>query len=144
MDEIWIILIVSGVRITRFFVLCEVFCRSVFVPFFFWPLCCRSFFDLWILMTSLVSSDSSCMYHLFAVCNSIRQMSIIHYFSDIRVKFVLTKHLHRVIDSTFRVIDSLLVLCLIDFLHQIFHPCSGRERVQIYKRQGLGKLGNDF
>jgi hypothetical protein len=25
----------------------------------FWPLCCLSFFDLWILITSLVSSNSS-------------------------------------------------------------------------------------
>jgi hypothetical protein len=28
--------------------------------FFFWPLCCLSFFDLRILITPLVSSNSSC------------------------------------------------------------------------------------
>ena len=37
------------------------FCRSLFVllSFFFWPLCCLSFFDLWILITPLVSCSSS-------------------------------------------------------------------------------------
>ena len=30
----------------------------------FWPLCCLSFFDIWILITPLVSSNSSCIsYH---------------------------------------------------------------------------------
>ena len=47
-------------------VLCVMFCRSLFVPlfFFFWSLCCPSFFHLRILITSLVSSNSSCvLYH---------------------------------------------------------------------------------
>jgi hypothetical protein len=37
------------------------FCRSLFVhlSLFFWPLCCLSFFDLRILITPLVSSNSS-------------------------------------------------------------------------------------
>ena len=35
------------------------FCRSLFVLFFFWPLCCLSFFELRIMITSLVSSNSS-------------------------------------------------------------------------------------
>jgi hypothetical protein len=37
------------------------FCRSLFVLlyFFFWPLYCL-FFDIWILITILVSSNSSC------------------------------------------------------------------------------------
>jgi hypothetical protein len=37
------------------------FCRSLFVLlyFFFWPLCCLFFFDLRILTTPLVSSNSS-------------------------------------------------------------------------------------
>jgi hypothetical protein len=37
------------------------FCRSLFVllSFFFWLLCCLSFFDLRILITPLVSSNSS-------------------------------------------------------------------------------------
>ena len=38
------------------------FCRSLFVLwyFFFWPLCCLFFFDLQILITPLVSSNSFC------------------------------------------------------------------------------------
>jgi hypothetical protein len=37
------------------------FCRSLFVilTFFFWPLCCLSFFDLRILITPLVSPSFS-------------------------------------------------------------------------------------
>ena len=37
------------------------FCRSLFVLFyfFFWPLCCLFFFDIRILITPLVSSNSS-------------------------------------------------------------------------------------
>ena len=37
------------------------FCRSLFVLlyFFFWPLCCLFFFDLRIVITPLVSSNSS-------------------------------------------------------------------------------------
>jgi hypothetical protein len=52
----------SGVRVARILVFCVVFCRSLFVPssFFFWPLCCLSFFDLRILITRLVFSNSSC------------------------------------------------------------------------------------
>jgi hypothetical protein len=37
------------------------FCRSLFVLlyFFFWPLCCLFFFDIHILISPLVSSNSS-------------------------------------------------------------------------------------
>jgi hypothetical protein len=35
------------------------FCRSLFVLLYFWPLCWLSFFDLRILITLLVSSNSS-------------------------------------------------------------------------------------
>jgi hypothetical protein len=35
------------------------FCKSLFVLFLIWPVCCLSFFDLWILITPLVSSNSS-------------------------------------------------------------------------------------
>jgi hypothetical protein len=49
-----------------FSVIC-VFCRSLFVLlfFFFWPLCCLFFFDLLILITPLVSTNSSCPFVLF-------------------------------------------------------------------------------
>jgi hypothetical protein len=47
----------SGVHVTRSLVLCLMFCRSLFVllSFFFWPLCCLFFFDIRIMITSLVS-----------------------------------------------------------------------------------------
>ena len=40
----------------------NMFCRSLFVLlyFFFWPLFCLFFFDIRILNTPLVSSNSSC------------------------------------------------------------------------------------
>jgi hypothetical protein len=37
-------------------------------PFFFWPLCCLSFFDLRILITSLVSSNSSLLNSFLLCC----------------------------------------------------------------------------
>ena len=47
-------------HVTQSLVLCVMFCRSLFVllSFLFWPLCCLSFFDLQILITPLVSSNS--------------------------------------------------------------------------------------
>ena len=53
--------VLSGVRVTRSLVLCRVFCRLLFVllNFFFWPLCCLFIFDLQILITPLLSSNSS-------------------------------------------------------------------------------------
>ena len=47
----------TRVAVTRSLVFCVTFCRSLFVllSFFFWPLCCLSFFDLRILITPLVS-----------------------------------------------------------------------------------------
>ena len=53
------------------------FCRSLFVLlyFFFWPLCCLFFFDIRILITSLVSSNSSCVPNV----SSISALSIIDY-----------------------------------------------------------------
>ena len=54
----------NGVRVTRSLVLCVRFCRSLFVLFFL-PLCCLSF-DLRILITPLVSSNSSwCRFHIY-------------------------------------------------------------------------------
>jgi hypothetical protein len=48
------------VRVTRSLVVCVCFvdrCFS-FCIFFFWPLCCLFFFDIRILITPLVSSNS--------------------------------------------------------------------------------------
>ena len=55
--------IFSRVRVARFFVLCVVFCISLFVLFilFFWPLYCLPIFDLRLLITPLVSSNSFCI-----------------------------------------------------------------------------------
>jgi hypothetical protein len=48
----------SGVRVTRSLVVCVCFVDRCLSPFF-WPLCCLFFFDLWILITPLVSSNFS-------------------------------------------------------------------------------------
>jgi hypothetical protein len=58
-------LIYSGVRVIRSLVLCVMFCRLLFVllSFSLWPLCCLFFFDLWIRITPMVSSNSSCSRH---------------------------------------------------------------------------------
>ena len=46
---------------------------KLFLSFFFWPLCCLSFFRLWLLITSLASSNFSCPFSFghCAVCPSI-------------------------------------------------------------------------
>jgi len=58
----------SGVRVTQSLVFMCIFCRSLFVPlyFFFWSLCCLFCFEIRILITPLVSSNSS--YRLFKDC----------------------------------------------------------------------------
>jgi hypothetical protein len=60
--------IFSGVRIARPLVFCVMFCRSLFVPLVVllkqicWPLRCLSFFDLRLLITTLVSSNFSYLH----------------------------------------------------------------------------------
>jgi len=53
------------------------FCRSLFVLlyFFFWPLCCLFFFDLRILITPLVSSNSS-YKHIILPCIESRLSTV--------------------------------------------------------------------
>ena len=48
----------NGVRVTQFLVLYVYFVDRCF-SFFFWPLCCLSYFDLRNLITPLVSPNSS-------------------------------------------------------------------------------------
>jgi hypothetical protein len=53
-------------RTRSFFLLCllitsDIF--SLFLSFLFWPLCCLSFFYLWLLITSLTSSNFSCPFY---------------------------------------------------------------------------------
>ena len=51
---------ISGVRVAQTLAFCVVFCRSLFVlSSFFFIVLCLSFFDLRILITPLVSSNSS-------------------------------------------------------------------------------------
>jgi hypothetical protein len=59
------------------------FCRSLFVLlyFFFWPLCCLFFFDIWILITPLVSSNSSCDTDISCKCQFV---NIINQIKDIK------------------------------------------------------------
>jgi hypothetical protein len=52
----------SGASVTRSLVFIRMFCRSLFAlfcSFFLWLLCCRFFFDIQILITPLISSNSS-------------------------------------------------------------------------------------
>ena len=55
-------LVISGVHVAQSLVFCVVFCESLFdiSSFFFWPLYCLSFFDLQLLIISLVSWNFSC------------------------------------------------------------------------------------
>jgi hypothetical protein len=71
-------LVFSGVRVTRSLALCV--CFIVLLSFFFWPFCCLFFFDIRILITPLVSSNSFCFnvqLHCFlypgggALCSNI-------------------------------------------------------------------------
>jgi hypothetical protein len=62
----------SGVRVTRFLVLCEGFVNGC-LSFFFWPLCCLSFFDLRIPITPLLFSNSSEINTIiFHICIYVR------------------------------------------------------------------------
>ena len=67
----------TGVRAAQSLVFCVVFCRSLFVllVFFCWPLCCLSFVDLQIMITPLVSSNSSCNISWY-ISYDIKQASI--------------------------------------------------------------------
>jgi len=56
------------------------FCRSLFVLlyFFFWPLCCLSFFDVRILIAPLVSSNSSIVNSIWGINNCQRKVQIVY------------------------------------------------------------------
>jgi hypothetical protein len=72
----------SGVRVTRSLVLCVCFVDRG-LSFFLWSLCCLSFFDLRILITLLVSSNSS-----YAIVKCI-SFKFTHVFNGLRVCSVL-------------------------------------------------------
>ena len=68
----------SGIRVTRSLVLCVCFVDRG-LSFFLWSLCCLSFFDLRILITLLVSSNSS-----YAIVKCI-SFKFTHVFNGLRV-----------------------------------------------------------
>jgi hypothetical protein len=98
--------VLSGVRVTRSLVLCVCFvdrCLS-FCPFFFWPLCCL-FFNIQILITSLVSSNSFYIMLTFYIlivlvkrgnvrCSMIRQQKVDQGFQFVRKLLLFSKCHH--------------------------------------------------
>jgi hypothetical protein len=60
-------LVFSGARCARSYIFCVMLCLSLFVlfSFFFWSLYCLSFFDLRLVITPVLSSNSSCPFDLF-------------------------------------------------------------------------------
>ena len=69
----------SWVRVTRSLVLYVCFVDR-FLSFFFWSLCCLFFFDIRILITSLISSNSSavvsCIWFIYVLVYSERVLFI--------------------------------------------------------------------
>ena len=76
--------IFSLVRVTRSIILCAMLCRSLFVLlyFFFWPMCFLSF-DLLILITPLVSANSSYLVLLLITRYKTKLSEPIHLSFDI-------------------------------------------------------------
>ena len=82
--------VLSGVLVNRSLVLYVCFvnpCLSC-CPFFFWSLLCLSFFDLWILITPLVSSTSSSSLACSFVVLNTRNNITYHCFSII-IRFAM-------------------------------------------------------
>ena len=70
--------VLYGGRVTRSLMLCVCFvdhCLS-FCTFFFWPLCCLFFFAIQILISHLVSSNSSSNSHSFFIVHCIIDLSL--------------------------------------------------------------------
>ena len=76
-------LVFSEVCVTRFSFI-RMLCRSLFVLlyFFIWPLCCLFLFDIRILITPLVSSNSLQRKHIF---KGVRVMVLNTIFNNISV-----------------------------------------------------------
>ena len=92
-------LVFSGVRVTRSLVLyvCFIDRCLFFCTFFFWPLCCLFFFDIRILITPLVSSNSSCQLDIGTI---FMKSSVIGSRTVLRNKNVVHILSHLVIQST--------------------------------------------
>jgi len=93
----------SGVRVARSLVLCVNFvdrCLS-FCPFFFWPLCRLSFFDLRIMITPLVFSNSSWLYLAMWCYRFVAWVALFLLFRIvIFCVYVLMKILERILNTT--------------------------------------------
>ena len=78
-------LVFSEVPVAPCLVFCIVLCRSLFIllSFFFWPLCCLSFFDLWILIYQLSLWYIQTLLKYTQVCHSIALCRfVVHLYSD--------------------------------------------------------------
>ena len=103
----------NGVCVAQSLVFCVVFCRSLFVLlyFFFCPLFCLFFFDLRILITPLVSSNSSLKSYLQ---NCIQSNYSCFYPSDANVydsklfKIFFSKNIYKLYISTLCQADHIL------------------------------------
>ena len=82
----------SGVFVTQSSVFCVMFCRSLFVllNFFFLPFCCLSF-DLWILITPLVSSNPSFFAHF---CLWTYLMKVILFLTRVTVTYTTILYIY--------------------------------------------------
>ena len=78
----------SGVRVARSLVFCVMFCRSFFVllSFFCWTSCCMSS-DLRILITSLVSLNSTWLYCVGHLLYLLFIIAVMHHIAMICVMY---------------------------------------------------------
>ena len=72
------------------FVLFDLLCVCFvdhFLSFFFWPLCCLSFFDLRIPITPLVSSNSSYEIYIYLyIATALTTGRVIHTVADVNIQ----------------------------------------------------------
>jgi hypothetical protein len=98
-----------------------------------WPLCCLSFFDIWILITSLVSSNSSsilmCVFSKCCVYSSLICVNIFTFFRH---------HVQNLITRKFDVIYILHFR----FAWFIYRRTSGITFIRYAKNQQIGEPTN--
>ena len=99
-------------QIISFLAFCVVFCRSLFVPlyFFFWPSCCMSF-NLRILITPLVSSNS--LWKLQSL--AFQQWTFVRWFFSIRCGLF---NVHHTFCNEFQCDNNFPILCFKDFFNE--------------------------
>ena len=111
--------IVSGISVALSLVFCVVFWRWLFVllSFFAWPLCCLSF-DLRILITHLVSSNSSYPHVLILVLISF--LNVIFSSSDILIPHVQINYSISRVHVCFRRVTGLYFVFHTWIIHWMF------------------------